>query len=393
MVTYSVAIFKIVTTFIFVTGCNSDLGDAMIKLEWRSDLREMTYEIALVSATKVTNEDDETVDNVFASFEITLVIEDLLTLTTNDVTVNCYKGNVEGKSANIVAGVNLVDAAGNTAYNPYALNVDQIWNGYEVKVDANGNLTSRTIKPDTFFNAYGQSFKFDENVKAFIGEEDVTASVHPAVSADGTVTLNPQSGAIQKAVTVKVPVKVTYTYDEYGVQAETATVNVVFNPTTTVEEDAPVVDATFETPAGQFIGTIVGDATKTPYLFDFATATVNAPSMGISFTPADGVFTISNMNMSDPDDAKFYFIGTECSKINFVATSMSSGTIDVKFLIDPTTGEWTDWNVGAYAYSNFTGTTLTFDMAGVSFELTKVAADNIQKEIGEISFGPIAPLP
>jgi predicted nucleic acid-binding Zn-ribbon protein len=228
----------------------ASVGDD-VKLEWRSDLREMTYEIALVSATKVTNEDDETVDNVFASFEVTLVIEDLLTLTTNDVTVNCYKGNVEGKSANIVAGVNLVDAAGNTAYNPYALNVDQIWNGYEVKVDANGNLTSRTIKPDTFFNAYGQSFKFDENVKAFIGEEDVTASVHPAVSADGTVTLNPQSGAIQKAVTVKVPVKVTYTYDEYGVQAETATVNVVFNPTTTVEEDAPAVDATFETPEGK----------------------------------------------------------------------------------------------------------------------------------------------
>ena len=205
-----------------------------VALTWRTDMREMTYEIALVSKTKVDADNDGSADddNVIDSFEVTLVVPELLTLTASDVTVNCFNGNVENKSANVIAGLNLVDVNGNTAYNPYALNLDQIWNGYDVKVATDGSITSRTITSDTFFNVYGQDIAVVEpaKVKAYIGDEDVTASVNPSVTENGTVTLNPQSGAIQKPVTVKVPVKVTYLYDEYGTKAETATVNVVFNP-------------------------------------------------------------------------------------------------------------------------------------------------------------------
>ena len=117
--------------------------------------------------------------------------------------------------------------------------------------------------------------------------------------------------------------------------------------------------------------------------------------MGISITPDDNVFTISNMNMSDPDDTNFYFIGTEISKFEFVPTSAVSGVVNIQPLVDPTTNTWGVWNEGAYTYSEFTGTTLKFNLGGsIEFELTKVAADKVQATIGEISFGPaVPPLP
>ena len=230
-----------------VTGNNSKC-----EVYWRTDMREIVYEIALVSKTQIKNEDDENVDNVFASFEVTLVAPSLLTMTADEtpLTVKCLNGKVQGYT-NVVYGLNITDKYGNIAYNPYATSVADLWNGYEVTVDASGNVTSRKFFGDSFFHRYDQELVLPESVKAFIGTEDVTAQLHPSVDAEGNVTIQPESGEITDDVVVEVPVVLTYLYDEYGVQALSATVKVLFTKKADAVETPGAGDVTYDTPNGK----------------------------------------------------------------------------------------------------------------------------------------------
>ena len=195
-------------------------------LKWTTDLREMKVEIALVSTTKIpATATTPEMDDVFDSFVVTLVVPEVIKTFAADEQVKVKYENGKNVSANIVKAITVEDKLGNKVYNPYATSMKQIWNGYRVNKD--GTVTGRQ---ENFFQAYGQNIVLPAAaaVKAYINGNDVTSQVKPAVDANGNVTINPETATLTGDVVVDVPVKLTYLYDEYGVQAKTATVQVVF---------------------------------------------------------------------------------------------------------------------------------------------------------------------
>ncbi len=201
--------------------------DADVVLDWRTDLREMKVEVALVSTTKIPAVAPSTTptDDVFDSFVVTLVVPEVIKTFAADEQVKVKYENGKKVSANIVKAITVEDKLGNEVYNPYAATMKQIWNGYRVNKD--GTVTDRQAD---FFKAYGQEVVLpaDTAVKAYINGNDVTSQVKPAVDDKGNVTINPETATLTGDVVVEVPVKLTYLYDEYGAQAKTATVQVVF---------------------------------------------------------------------------------------------------------------------------------------------------------------------
>ena len=195
-------------------------------LKWTTDLREMKVEIALVSTTKIpATATTPEMDDVFDSFVVTLVVPEVIKTFAADEQVKVKYENGKNVSANIVKAITVEDKLGNNVYNPYATSMKQIWNGYRVNKD--GTVTDRQ---ENFFQVYGQNIVLPAAaaVKAYINGNDVTSQVKPAVDAKGNVTINPETATLTGDVVVEVPVKLTYLYDEYGAQAKTATVQVVF---------------------------------------------------------------------------------------------------------------------------------------------------------------------
>ena len=201
-------------------------GKVACPITWRTDLREMKVEIALVSTTKIpATATTPEMDDVFDSFVVTLVVPEVIKTFAADEQVKVKYENGKNVSANIVKAITVEDKLGNKVYNPYAPSMKQIWNGYRVNKD--GTVTDRQ---ENFFQVYGQNIVLPAAaaVKAYINGNDVTSQVKPAVDANGNVTINPETATLTGDVVVDVPVKLTYLYDEYGVQAKTATVQVVF---------------------------------------------------------------------------------------------------------------------------------------------------------------------
>ena len=364
------------------------------KLTWGVDLNSLTVKVALASATA---KDADGKPVVFDSETITLNIPQLVTFTAEQPVKVKYVPGQEAV-ANIAKAMKVVDHFGNSIYNPWAADVTELFSGYRAVLDANGaekNGATITNAQADFFNLYDQALVLPEadELEVYLdGVKKDLSMINYTFNEKGILTLAADNGKITGEVEFRINVGLRHLYDNYSKTGQTATVSVVFTKDAEVEEEGPAVDTEFAVPEGQFVGTVVGDATKTPYLFDFGTATVTAPSMGISFDPDDDVFTISGMNNYDPDDTNFYYL-MEASKFEFVPTSAVSGVVNICPLTDPTTNTWGAWNEGAYKYSEFTGTTMIFDYAGIEFALTKVAADKVQETIGEISSGPFVPLP
>jgi hypothetical protein len=213
-----------------VTATKLDPG-AECELKWnaKNEFRELTYEIALVSVTTVTDPKTKVEsDIVFDSFEVTLVVPEVIKSFTADKQVKVkYQNGTNVASANIVGALAVVDKLGNAIYNPYATTCEEIWSGYEL--DKDGKFVKNTTE---FFNAYAQNLvlpKKNAGVKAYINGTDVTAQVKPNVDeVTGKVTINPETATVTGNVVVEVPVSLEYIYDVFGTQAKTATVQVVF---------------------------------------------------------------------------------------------------------------------------------------------------------------------
>ena len=204
---------------------------AACPLNWnaKNDMRTLTYEIALVSKTQTpATQTEPAKDVVFASFDVTLVIPEVIKSFTAADPIKVKYENGNAVSANIVKAIKVTDKLGNAVYNPYATTVANIWSGYDKRTKA---TTPAADTRADFFQVYGQQLVLpteNAGVKATINGTDVTSQVKPSVDATGKVTINPETATLTGDVVVEVPVALTYIYDEYGVEAKTATVQVVF---------------------------------------------------------------------------------------------------------------------------------------------------------------------
>ena len=207
------------------------LPTAACPINWNSDMREMTYEIALVSKTQIPAVAPSTTptDDVFGKFEVTLVVPELVSTFVADKQVKVKYENGKNVSAHVVEAITVTDKLGNAIYNPYATSRTDMWSGYDERTVVSTPAADTSV--DFFSKVYDQFLVLpaDTALKATINGTDVTAQVKPQIDpTTGDVTINVDTATLTGNVVVEVPVKLTYLYDEYGAQAKTATVQVVF---------------------------------------------------------------------------------------------------------------------------------------------------------------------
>ncbi|MBO5471572.1 MAG: hypothetical protein J5976_03925, partial [Bacteroidales bacterium] len=348
---------------------------------WETDLTEAVYEIALVSKTLIDADNDGTADDddVFASFDITLVIPELLTFTADDVVKVKIENGVVTKG-NIVGALSIVDKFGNDVYNKYvADDLANLWKGYKATLNATNVVTKVELTDADFFNTYGMSVSVDEsNIKAFIGSTDVTSEIDfdfinaAEATADnkyGTIILTEESATIQGDVEFQVPVVLNYIYDNFGKNAKSVVAKVVFTKNAIDDDDTP--SAAFPNPVGtqwtyQSWPTMSGTY---PGMIDFNVTDMNAIFAGMGLSDFKlpnpfvfGVYYEDDATTTDVDESGYYLNQSQFFQIDeVIASSETSGVIMVF--------QWSPY--GSIAgrqsypiyYSNYTSTTCTFDFS------------------------------
>ena len=353
-------------------------------VDWNvlNEMREMTYEIALVSKNQIPA--TATVpahDDVFASFDVTLVVPELIKTFAADEQLKVkYESGATAASTNIVSAFNIVDKSNNVIYNAYARNYEEMWHGYEL--NKKGELVD--VHEDNFFKVYNQNIIFPaaDKVKAYKGSTDVTSQVKPILNpTTGALTIKAESATLTGDIEVKVPVVLTYMYDEYGTKAKEATVSVLFTLSEDGEESGDV--AIEDTPDlkqwnlgtevyaklfGDDFADVFPDVEGARYIFDFGLsyAEVNAKLEALGIPEQNYPRWSENTFATGVSYEDLYgepAAGIWCSEYNaeyrVEANDPTSGDI-VLIAYDRSIDDYAE--VATIPYSNYNGTTCTFDI-------------------------------
>ena len=352
-------------------------------INWNSDMREMVYEIALVSKTQIPA--TATVpahDDVFASFDVTLVIPELLTFTADEV-VKVKIENGVATRANIVGALSIVDKFGNEVYNKFAADdLNNLWKGYKATLNAKNEIVKVELTDDDFFRVYGggdpyynmMNVSVDETkIKAFIGASDVTSEIdfdfinEDEATADnrfGTIILSGESATIQGDLEFQVPVVLTYIYDEYGVHAKTATAKVVFTKND-VNDDS--TSASYPSPDGkQWMISATDGASLNLYSYGSPMAMLLDMSVKSS---GNYYFAVNALDMgATQSDIDMYYGGNPWFSFSPVshyvvnATSETTGVLKLGVM-----GGYGQENFIEVEYQQYNGTSVYLNMAEYTY--------------------------
>lgn len=220
------------------------------KLNWNTDLSELTFEIALVSAN--LGESKASDDIVFGEpVTVTVKVPELVKITADKTVNQKYVNGVE-TSTNIVSALAITDKYGNDVYNPYATQLSDLFKSFAATLKLGKVDGTVSIGTDDFFNVYGMKVTAadQKDIKVYLDGTEI-AQTQVAFEYDkntGNITLTKDNLNLQGDVKFEVPVKFEYLYDNYGKSAQTVTAVVVFSKNATTGGGASVE---YKTPWGR----------------------------------------------------------------------------------------------------------------------------------------------
>ena len=360
-----------------------EVGEFVNKFNWAGlDLTELTFNISLVSKTKVTvkNEKDEDVqvDNVFETVTVKVQIPELVNFAADKVVTTKYVSG-QAASANIVKALTITDYKNNVVYNKHARTLNELFMGYKENYDAKGALVDVDFdiaNPD-FFNVYEMSVvpAAKKDIKVYLNGTAIDQSQIAFTFENGTITLTKENINVTGDLKFEVPVTFTHVYDNYGANAHQATAVVVFSQN---EGDNAGADVNFETPDGKqwFVEDGFhpwGLAPSAKMTFDFGTTPVN----GYVAAPVENAFVWAYYNETSypevptEDNPELLKAATwyahEVMSYTVKPTDATSGVIEMYPMYPDATGAlvpYTEDGATVVKYSNYTGTTISIHWLG-----------------------------